>query len=112
MGAVIAKLLVIIPCLYIYVEAATFELLQSLLNDKVNILHIHLLPHMHTLYGEGCAGTQGFLPPEVLHKLPYSYAVDIWSCGMVLYILLVGYHPFWHTNQQKMFQLIRQVSMK
>ena len=56
----------------------------------------------------GFAGTPGYLSPEVLRKEPYSYAVDIWACGVVLYILLVGYPPFWDDDQRRMFELIKR----
>nr|CAB59634.1 Ca2+/calmodulin-dependent protein kinase II [Suberites domuncula] len=56
----------------------------------------------------GFAGTPGYLSPEVLNKQPYSYTVDIWACGVVLYILLVGYPPFWDDNQQRMFNVIKK----
>ncbi|XP_035525108.1 calcium/calmodulin-dependent protein kinase type II subunit gamma-like [Morone saxatilis] len=42
----------------------------------------------------GFAGTPGYLSPEVLRKDPYGKPVDIWACGVILYILLVGYPPF------------------
>ena len=59
-------------------------------------------------YLPGFAGTPGYLSPEVLRKEPYSYAVDMWACGVVLYILLVGYPPFWDDDQAKMFDLIKK----
>ena len=56
----------------------------------------------------GFAGTPGYLSPEVLRKEPYDKAVDMWACGVVLYILLVGYPPFWDDDQSKMFEQIKQ----
>ena len=56
----------------------------------------------------GFAGTPGYLSPEVLRKDPYAKGVDMWACGVVLYILLVGYPPFWDDDQHRMFQLIKQ----
>ena len=44
----------------------------------------------------------------MLRKEPYSYAVDMWACGVVLYILLVGYPPFWDDDQRRMFELIKR----
>ncbi|XP_064863955.1 calcium/calmodulin-dependent protein kinase type II subunit gamma-like isoform X3 [Oncorhynchus nerka] len=55
----------------------------------------------------GFAGTPGYLSPEVLRKDAYGKPVDIWACGVILYILLVGYPPFWDEDQHKLYQQIK-----
>ncbi|XP_032438116.1 calcium/calmodulin-dependent protein kinase type II delta 1 chain isoform X8 [Xiphophorus hellerii] len=55
----------------------------------------------------GFAGTPGYLSPEVLRKDPYSKPVDMWACGVILYILLVGYPPFWDEDQHRLYQQIK-----
>ncbi|XP_076239051.1 calcium/calmodulin-dependent protein kinase II isoform X6 [Calliopsis andreniformis] len=55
----------------------------------------------------GFAGTPGYLSPEVLKKEPYGKPVDIWACGVILYILLVGYPPFWDEDQHRLYQQIK-----
>ncbi|XP_016890918.1 calcium/calmodulin-dependent protein kinase type II delta 2 chain isoform X3 [Cynoglossus semilaevis] len=55
----------------------------------------------------GFAGTPGYLSPEVLRKDPYGKAVDMWACGVILYILLVGYPPFWDEDQHRLYQQIK-----
>ncbi|XP_016396019.1 calcium/calmodulin-dependent protein kinase type II delta 2 chain-like [Sinocyclocheilus rhinocerous] len=53
------------------------------------------------------AGTPGYLSPEVLRKDPYGKPVDMWACGVILYILLVGYPPFWDEDQHRLYQQIK-----
>uniref|UniRef100_A0AAY3ZXB7 calcium/calmodulin-dependent protein kinase n=1 Tax=Denticeps clupeoides TaxID=299321 RepID=A0AAY3ZXB7_9TELE len=59
----------------------------------------------------GFAGTPGYLSPEVLRKDPYGKPVDIWwlcrIMWVILYILLVGYPPFWDEDQHKLYQQIK-----
>ncbi|XP_071062691.1 calcium/calmodulin-dependent protein kinase type II delta 1 chain isoform X4 [Pseudochaenichthys georgianus] len=55
----------------------------------------------------GFAGTPGYLSPEVLRKDPYGMPVDMWACGVILYILLVGYPPFWDEDQHRLYQQIK-----
>ncbi|XP_061655445.1 calcium/calmodulin-dependent protein kinase type II subunit beta isoform X5 [Phyllopteryx taeniolatus] len=81
----------------------------------------------------GFAGTPGYLSPEVLRKEAYGKPVDTWACGkscvrartarnpalwrldvcvrarvgVILYILLVGYPPFWDEDQHKLYQQIK-----
>ncbi|CAB3359031.1 calcium/calmodulin-dependent protein kinase type IV-like [Cloeon dipterum] len=47
-------------------------------------------PGMNTL-----CGTVGYCAPEVLLQKSYDCSVDLWSLGVVAYIMLCGYEPFW-----------------
>ncbi|XP_016094402.1 calcium/calmodulin-dependent protein kinase type 1-like [Sinocyclocheilus grahami] len=51
-------------------------------------------------------GTPGYVAPEVLAQKPYSKAVDCWSIGVISYILLCGYPPFYDENDTKLFEQI------
>ncbi|CAH0481305.1 unnamed protein product [Peronospora belbahrii] len=45
--------------------------------------------------------------PKILMAQPYGKQVDIFSCGVITYILLCGYPPFHHDNQNAFFRLIK-----
>ncbi|XP_065830051.1 calcium/calmodulin-dependent protein kinase type 1-like [Oscarella lobularis] len=51
-------------------------------------------------------GTPGYVAPEVLRQQPYGKAVDCWSIGVITYILLCGYPPFYHENDADLFAQI------
>lgn len=51
-------------------------------------------------------GTEGYVAPEILsHKPSYDVKCDMWSLGVILYIMLGGYRPFRGTSDQVMKQI-------
>jgi serine/threonine protein kinase len=65
-------------------------LLDSELNLKIADFGFATTEAMsHTLIG-----TPNYIAPEILAKQYYDYKVDIWSFGVVVYILTVGQEPF------------------
>lgn len=55
---------------------------------------------------ETTCGTPGYVAPEVLRKSSYGTAVDIWAAGVILYIMISGYEPFYDSNETQMFKNI------
>ncbi|KAI6652087.1 calcium/calmodulin-dependent protein kinase type II delta chain isoform X16 [Oopsacas minuta] len=51
----------------------------------------------------GFAGTMSYLSPEIINRIDYGKGVDIWACGVILYILLCGYPPFANEDQRELF---------
>lgn len=87
-----------------------------LLSSKENSAPIKLggfgisieLPEYHNgnaLITSGRIGTPNYMSPEIVQRLPYSKPVDMWSCGVVLFVLLSGYLPF-VGNNQRLFEII------
>lgn len=53
-------------------------------------------------------GTPGYIAPEILERKPYGREVDMWSIGVITYILLGGYPPFHDDNMRKLFKKIKK----
>lgn len=54
-------------------------------------------------------GTPLYIAPEVLFRQPYGAEADLWSLGVIVYIMLVGYPPF---HDQDMVQLVKKIKYK
>lgn len=51
-------------------------------------------------------GSPNYIAPEVLLGAPYGVAVDVWALGVILYIMLLGCFPFYHTDHDILFNNI------
>jgi len=51
-------------------------------------------------------GTPSYVAPEVLQCEGYDKSVDLWSVGVIVYIILCGFPPFHHENNALLFELI------
>lgn len=57
----------------------------------------------HTL---GRIGTPHYMAPEMIRHEPYGKAVDAWSCGVLLFLLLSGSLPFYGTRDVLFTQIV------
>ena len=51
-------------------------------------------------------GTPVYMAPEMLQAHPYGTGVDVWSCGIILYIILSGTLPFYADNPEEFLELV------
>jgi serine/threonine protein kinase len=64
------------------------------------------------IQGRETVGTPGYVSPEVIERRPHGSPVDMWAMGVVLYMLLGGYPPFYEPddNQKAMYRRILAAS--
>jgi len=53
-------------------------------------------------------GTPDYVAPEIISKIPYGLKADIWSIGVISFILLGGYPPFFDDDQNALFRKIKK----
>ncbi|KAF5455934.1 hypothetical protein F2P56_025460 [Juglans regia] len=70
-------------------------LLDSQENIKISDFGLSALPEQGVSLLRTTCGTPNYVAPEVLSHKGYDGAVaDVWSCGVILYVLMAGYLPF------------------
>lgn len=52
-------------------------------------------------FGQSIVGSPDYMAPEVLEGKPYSYSVDYWSLGCILYEFVAGFPPFTGANPEE-----------
>ncbi|XP_017833377.2 serine/threonine-protein kinase 33 isoform X2 [Callithrix jacchus] len=57
---------------------------------------------------QATCGTPIYMAPEVINAHDYSQQCDIWSIGVIMYMLLCGEPPFLASSEEKLFELIRK----
>ncbi|XP_077398850.1 calcium/calmodulin-dependent protein kinase type 1D-like [Vanacampus margaritifer] len=75
-------------------------------NSKIMISDFGLSKMVDKGIMSTACGTPGYVAPEVLAQKPYSKAVDCWSIGVITYILLCGYPPFYEESETRLFSKI------
>jgi calcium/calmodulin-dependent protein kinase I len=53
-------------------------------------------------------GTPNYVAPEILERRPYDAAVDMWSYGVITYILLSGFPPFFGDTNPEIYKKVRK----
>jgi len=53
-------------------------------------------------------GSPGYVAPEILKNEPYDEKVDMWSLGVILYIILCGFPPFYHEHTRVLYNQIKK----
>ena len=57
-------------------------------------------------------GTPSYVAPEIVKNQPYDESCDMWSVGVVIYVMLCGYTPFREKSQEKTFERIKAGAYK
>nr|ACQ83479.1 CBL-interacting protein kinase 07 [Physcomitrium patens] len=86
-------------------------LLDAKGNLKVSDFGLSALPHQEDGLLHTTCGTPNYVAPEVLDNNGYDGAVaDIWSCGVILFVLMAGYLPFNEADLKTLYEKIQHAS--
>lgn len=74
-------------------------------NKEIYIIVLHQYFHVTDTRLSDIVGSAYYVAPEVLHR-SYSLEGDIWSIGVITYILLCGSRPFWARTESGIFRAV------
>ncbi|GAB2274248.1 CBL-interacting protein kinase 18 [Dionaea muscipula] len=86
-------------------------------HDNLKVTDFGLSALAETKHQDGLlhttCGTPAYVAPEVISRKGYDGAkADIWSCGVILFVLLAGYLPFQDSNLMEMYRKIGKAEYK
>ena len=94
---------------FVFNRQLTLFSLQSKDNDSdIRIADFGFSRRVHTPQSlTNRCGTPTYVAPEILKNIPHDTKADMWSVGVIIYVLLVGYPPFMEDKQADLFRKIR-----
>ncbi|KAK9697844.1 hypothetical protein RND81_08G065000 [Saponaria officinalis] len=80
-------------------------------NLKISDFGLSALPQQGVDLLHTTCGTPNYVAPEILNGQGYDgAAADIWSCGVILYVLIAGYLPFEETDLPSLYRKINSAT--
>ena len=59
-----------------------------------------------------CSGTLKYMAPEILSGKPHNKEIDIWSIGVIMYVIINGYMPFGGKTHEEIIESIKCDKLK
>uniref|UniRef100_W5L1R1 Calcium/calmodulin-dependent serine protein kinase b n=1 Tax=Astyanax mexicanus TaxID=7994 RepID=W5L1R1_ASTMX len=84
---------------FVYSEAVASHYMRQIL-EALRYCHDNNVIHRDVKVRLSRVGTPHFMAPEVVKREPYGKPVDVWGCGVILFILLSGCLPFYGTKER------------